>query len=114
MRTREITQNGTVAIARRELAYKSQDNTHEAEYTLTGAGRYAIEVDMLEPRWYQEQSYLVTRRSVPVQVAPGAVDVQVRTLKDVIGEDKISLDLAINAIASWLHDGLQHNSTVAQ
>lgn len=70
-----LVQNGDVVIGGRSLAYNTQDNSHELYYTLSAAGMYSIAVDMLEPRWYGEVTYLVTRRPIQLEVTPGALDV---------------------------------------
>jgi len=53
-----------VVVGPTALQYSTWDDAHELAYTLTRAGVYDVAVEMLEPRWYQETSYLVTRRPV--------------------------------------------------
>jgi hypothetical protein len=67
--------NGTVYVRNRPLAFNIQDNSHQASYILTSAGDYLLAVDMLDPRWYLEQTYLVTRKAIALTVGSSVVDV---------------------------------------
>ncbi|KAK3289369.1 hypothetical protein CYMTET_3197 [Cymbomonas tetramitiformis] len=86
--TAEVSSNpevrpGDKVVDAAPLAYNSDDNAHDATYMLTAAGIYTLVVDMLEVRWYYEETYIVTRRETEIVVTAGALDVEVSGIVDV-------------------------------
>eukprot|EP00959_Pyramimonas_sp_CCMP1952_P471257 9498106-Pyramimonas_sp.AAC.1 len=88
--------DGTIYVLNRPLTYNIADNSHGAFYSLTAAGLYSLAVDMLEPRWYVEQTYLVTRRALPINLVASVADV--RTTEVIVPQATASAQYSVRVL----------------